>query len=249
MNNPTWSSRLLRWSLPLALVLMGGCAARHGANLVTDVSDSRPLTPTIFTVSDAPEGHADHPSQPPPRPHPRLPPPRHHASRPVTLAFVGDILMGGSALPKLKRDGPDSFFVHVKDLLAQADVCVGNLEGPLGSGGEVYVDKQYTFLTPPRSRTRSPPRRLQDIDPRQQPRDGLRTRGPGLHPCRTRRPRIEAFRRRQGRGDRPTTRDRRSSRTDASRSFHIPSPTRASSGREQRSQGRLKGMDTTSAPT
>jgi poly-gamma-glutamate synthesis protein (capsule biosynthesis protein) len=57
--------------------------------------------------------------------------------------------MGGSALPKLKKYGPDSFFVNVKTLLSQADLCVGNLEGPLGNEGQIYVDKKYTFLTPP----------------------------------------------------------------------------------------------------
>jgi poly-gamma-glutamate capsule biosynthesis protein CapA/YwtB (metallophosphatase superfamily) len=69
----------------------------------------------------------------------------------LNLAFVGDIMMGGSAAHKLKTDGPDSFFVHVAPLLKQADLVTGNLECPLGIGGVKFPNKKYNFLVDPSS--------------------------------------------------------------------------------------------------
>jgi len=128
-------------SLPACLLLLAllGCAG-HRPVLTEKTAEVPETTPDI---------QASVPTSTPMPPAPADKPAAKPASRPVTLAFVGDILLGGSALPKLNREGPDSFFIHVKDLLAEADLAVGNLEGPLGSQGEVYVDKQYTFLTPP----------------------------------------------------------------------------------------------------
>src|SRR5580658_6505334 len=53
----------------------------------------------------------------------------------VTLAFVGDIMMGEAAADKLKTQGPDSFFLDTAPFLKQADIALGNLEGPLGTKG------------------------------------------------------------------------------------------------------------------
>ena len=71
----------------------------------------------------------------------------------ITLAFVGDIMMGGRAADKLKTEGPDSFFTYTAPLLKQADISMGNLEGPLGLGGNREKGKKYTFLTDPSSAT------------------------------------------------------------------------------------------------
>lgn len=68
---------------------------------------------------------------------------------PLTLAFVGDIMMGGSAANKLKSEGADSFFTQSAPLLKQADVVIGNLEGPLGTEGKVWIKKSFTFLVDP----------------------------------------------------------------------------------------------------
>jgi poly-gamma-glutamate synthesis protein (capsule biosynthesis protein) len=67
----------------------------------------------------------------------------------LTLAFVGDIMMGGSAAHKLKTEGADSFFTATAPLLQQADITMGNLEGPLGLKGKIWVKKKYTFLVNP----------------------------------------------------------------------------------------------------
>lgn len=75
------------------------------------------------------------------------------SSEPLTLAFTGDIMMGGSAAYKLKTDGPDSFFTRTTPLLKQADIAMGNLEGPLGTGGEKFPHKKYNFLVEPSAAT------------------------------------------------------------------------------------------------
>jgi len=75
------------------------------------------------------------------------------SSEPITLAFTGDIMMGGSAAHKLKTEGPDSFFTHTEALLKQADIAMGNLEGPLGTGGEKFPHKKYNFLVDPSAAT------------------------------------------------------------------------------------------------
>lgn len=67
----------------------------------------------------------------------------------VTMAFVGDIMMGGSAAYKLKTAGPDSFFKDTAPYLKEVDLAGGNLEGPLGLEGKTWVRKKYTFLINP----------------------------------------------------------------------------------------------------
>jgi poly-gamma-glutamate capsule biosynthesis protein CapA/YwtB (metallophosphatase superfamily) len=73
----------------------------------------------------------------------------------ITMAFVGDIMMGGSAAYKLKTEGPDSFFTNSVTLIKQADIAMGNLEGPLGpkDTGKIWIKKKYTFLVDPSSAT------------------------------------------------------------------------------------------------
>jgi len=78
-----------------------------------------------------------------------VPTPSGTEDRPLTLAFVGDIMMAGSAANKLKTQGADSFFTRTADLLTEADIAVGNLEGPLGLTGKVWIKKQYSFLVDP----------------------------------------------------------------------------------------------------
>ncbi len=75
------------------------------------------------------------------------------SNEPLTVAFTGDIMMGGSADHKLKTEGPDSFFIHTAPLLKEADLAMGNLEGPLGTGGEKFPHKKYNFLVDPSAAT------------------------------------------------------------------------------------------------
>jgi hypothetical protein len=71
------------------------------------------------------------PGAPAPAPEPRLPPPAGAA--PVTVAAVGDTMMGSSMYGLPPGDGA-GFFDGVADALA-ADVSLVNLEGTLSEGG------------------------------------------------------------------------------------------------------------------
>ena len=66
----------------------------------------------------------------------------------LTIVAVGDIMLGGTAAPELERHGYDYPFVHVRRLVAGADLAFGNLEGPLTAGGAAFA-KQYVFRSPP----------------------------------------------------------------------------------------------------
>ncbi|HEX7044663.1 MAG TPA: CapA family protein [Burkholderiales bacterium] len=66
----------------------------------------------------------------------------------LTVAAVGDIMLGGTAAPELERFGYDYPFARVGELLRAADIAFGNLEGPLTEHGTPHA-KQYVFRSPP----------------------------------------------------------------------------------------------------
>jgi len=66
----------------------------------------------------------------------------------LTVAAVGDIMLGGTATPELERFGYDHPFERVGELLRAADIAFGNLEGPLTERGTPHA-KQYVFRSPP----------------------------------------------------------------------------------------------------
>jgi poly-gamma-glutamate capsule biosynthesis protein CapA/YwtB (metallophosphatase superfamily) len=70
------------------------------------------------------------------------------AVRELTVAVVGDIMLGGTAAPELARYGYDYPFERIGKLLRDADLAFGNLEGPLTIRGEAQR-KQYVFRSPP----------------------------------------------------------------------------------------------------
>ncbi|MDH5633756.1 MAG: CapA family protein [Gammaproteobacteria bacterium] len=71
------------------------------------------------------------------------------AETPLTLAATGDIMMDGSARPEFSKLGYDYAFEYVGDILRKADIAIGNLEGPLTTGGNNDVEKKYVFRSPP----------------------------------------------------------------------------------------------------
>jgi len=68
----------------------------------------------------------------------------------ITIVAVGDIMLGGTAEEVLLKEGYDYPFTHVKPLLSNASVVIGNLEGPLTSicNSEMELDKEYVFRSP-----------------------------------------------------------------------------------------------------
>jgi poly-gamma-glutamate capsule biosynthesis protein CapA/YwtB (metallophosphatase superfamily) len=67
---------------------------------------------------------------------------------PITIAFVGDIMLGRSLGERITDGRGATIFGSVKSILRSADVAVGNLECALGEGG-TKAPKAYTFLAPP----------------------------------------------------------------------------------------------------
>lgn len=66
----------------------------------------------------------------------------------VTLVAVGDIMLSENRDTGkiIKKHGPDYPFLKIKDYLKQADICFGNLEGPISSRGKSYSN-QYQHIT------------------------------------------------------------------------------------------------------
>jgi poly-gamma-glutamate capsule biosynthesis protein CapA/YwtB (metallophosphatase superfamily) len=66
----------------------------------------------------------------------------------LTIAAVGDTMLGGTAAPELALYGYDYPFAYVRELIGSADIAFANLEGPLTKRGAAQA-KQYTFRSPP----------------------------------------------------------------------------------------------------
>jgi len=66
----------------------------------------------------------------------------------ITLIAVGDIMLGGTAEEILIEKGYDYPFKKVQHLLNDADVVIGNLEGPLTDLCESTLNKEYLFRSP-----------------------------------------------------------------------------------------------------
>ena len=68
----------------------------------------------------------------------------------ISLVAVGDIMLGGTAEEVLIDKGYDYPFAKVEHLLNDADIVIGNLEGPLTNLCESTLeDKEYLFRSPP----------------------------------------------------------------------------------------------------
>ena len=87
----------------------------------------------------------------------------------ITIAAVGDIMLGHRAEPYLTREGPGYPFVNVLPVLQQAHLVIGNLESPISSRGTAVENKKFTLRVGPVAvealKAAGHPRR----DPRQQP--------------------------------------------------------------------------------
>ena len=67
----------------------------------------------------------------------------------LTIAAVGDIMLGGRAEPYLRERGPAYPFQQVLPVLREAQVVVGNLECPLSVRGEAVTNKKFTLRAAP----------------------------------------------------------------------------------------------------
>lgn len=67
----------------------------------------------------------------------------------ITIAAVGDLMLGGRTEPFLKEFGPDYPFAEVMPFLGKADVVVGNLESPISTRGKAVENKKFTLRAGP----------------------------------------------------------------------------------------------------
>ncbi|GEM_PF-501244 len=68
----------------------------------------------------------------------------------MSLAAVGDVMLGTWVVPLLDSAGSTYPFAATKNILQAADIAVANLEAPFTDRGEQVKDKQFTFRVPPR---------------------------------------------------------------------------------------------------
>ena len=70
---------------------------------------------------------------------------------PVTLVFVGDIMLSRGVGRMMEKKNDWQYpFLKIKDTLVEADLLIGNLEGPISSKG-VKVGSIYSFRADPRA--------------------------------------------------------------------------------------------------
>ncbi len=116
--------RLSPGALPLTILLMAGCATTP-----PEVAELPRTPPPV--IEAAPEPVPEPPAKPPPPPEPDL------STKRITIAAVGDMMLG-TDYPEnhLPDDDGVSFLTAVSPLLSAADITFGNLEGVLVDGGE-----------------------------------------------------------------------------------------------------------------
>lgn len=74
-------------------------------------------------------------------------------TEPITLLFVGDIMLDRGAELKIKKEGQEDWnfpFLKIQDYLKTADILFGNLEGPISDKG-TKVGSIYSFRADPRA--------------------------------------------------------------------------------------------------
>ena len=67
----------------------------------------------------------------------------------ITIAAVGDIMLGHRAEPYLVKEGPAYPFVSVLPVLREADLVAGNLESPISTRGTAVKNKTFTLRVGP----------------------------------------------------------------------------------------------------
>jgi poly-gamma-glutamate synthesis protein (capsule biosynthesis protein) len=126
---------LIRHGLGRRLLLAAFCAA--------SVSCATPPAPPEPAPEVIPKAASPTLTPAPARKAPEAP------SAELRIAAVGDIMLGGTAAPEMHKYGYDYPFEQTKNILKQAQIVFGNLEGPLTDAGTAEAAKQYVFRSPP----------------------------------------------------------------------------------------------------
>ena len=67
----------------------------------------------------------------------------------ITIATVGDLMLGGRTEPFLVEQGPDYPFREVLPVLRKADIVAGNLESLISVRGKAVENKKFTLRAGP----------------------------------------------------------------------------------------------------
>ncbi|MCD6167420.1 CapA family protein [bacterium] len=70
-------------------------------------------------------------------------------SQEITVAAVGDIMLGNWVVDYLKTEGCDYPFRQIRNILQDSQLCIGNLEAPFATNGEA-IEKAFVFRVHPR---------------------------------------------------------------------------------------------------
>lgn len=111
-------------SLVCAAALLAGAATSHGQNLIKDLSACT-LMPELFS-----------------KPYPVTPVPMPlYSQDTVTICLLGDVMMHTEQIRNASRKGGgydfSTYFKHIKDRIAEADIAIANMEFTLS--GEPYT--------------------------------------------------------------------------------------------------------------
>lgn len=68
---------------------------------------------------------------------------------PVVINAVGDIMLAGSGEKAFRKHGYDYPFIATREILKQGDIVIGNLEAPITSSGDEFIDKRFRFKVRP----------------------------------------------------------------------------------------------------
>lgn len=125
--------RSLLWAFGVFVV--AAFAVGCGGDQPSEESTAVPVASPTTAAVDAP------PESPTP-----APPVREAV---VTIAAVGDLMLGRSVGQRIVNDGPGAVFEEpLATRLSTADLTVGNLEAPISDRG-AQANKSYTFRAPP----------------------------------------------------------------------------------------------------
>ena len=111
-------------SLVCAAALLAGAATSHGQNQIKDLSACT-LMPELFS-----------------KPYPVTPVPMPlYSQDTVTICLLGDVMMHTEQIRNAGRKGGgydfSTYFKHIKDRIAEADIAIANMEFTLS--GEPYT--------------------------------------------------------------------------------------------------------------
>ncbi|MDD2337985.1 MAG: CapA family protein [Geobacteraceae bacterium] len=69
----------------------------------------------------------------------------------VVLTVVGDIMLAGSALSTLSREGYAYPFAATAPILVDSDIVIGNLETPIAREGMEFTEKKFRYKADPKA--------------------------------------------------------------------------------------------------